>query len=199
MIQENMFAFGLEPSTPSKKPPGLMTEKLVRFAERKLKSSNHLPLYQYGDANNNNNMNNQARILNLNLEFSYDMNYGGAIDVGGAINAYSFVSCVDDNSEYGSSSGLASEVIGGSSGDQQHQEEKKSYEVEKLLEELIAYEKKMRNEKGFSLEKKGLSIREASLVRRIRRKRKVEAAMNENEEDLIGKKNWWMMMRKGKK
>ncbi|QHO17280.1 hypothetical protein S83_033300 [Arachis hypogaea] len=54
-------------------------------------------------------MNNQARILNLNLEFGYDLNYGGAISVGGAINADPIVSCVDDNSEYGSGSGLASE------------------------------------------------------------------------------------------
>ncbi|QHO23355.1 Ethylene-responsive element binding factor [Arachis hypogaea] len=82
-------------------------------------------------------MNNQVRILNL-----YDLNYGGAIGVGGAINADPFVSCVDDNSEYGFGSGLVSEVAGGSSGDQQHQEEKKSYEVEKLLEELMTYEKK---------------------------------------------------------
>ncbi|QHO00544.1 Ethylene-responsive element binding factor [Arachis hypogaea] len=82
-------------------------------------------------------MNNQERILNL-----YDLNYGGVIGAGGAINADPFVSCVDDNSEYGSGSDLASEVAGGSSGDQQHQEENKSYEVEKLLEELMAYEKK---------------------------------------------------------
>lgn len=106
------------------------------------RSSNHPPLYQYGDANNNsnNNMNNQARTLNLNLEFGYDLNHGGAVGVGDAINADPFVSCVDQNSEYGSGSGSASEVAGGSSGDQQHQEEKKSYEVEKLSEELMAYE-----------------------------------------------------------
>ncbi|QHO56936.1 Ethylene-responsive element binding factor [Arachis hypogaea] len=83
------------------------------------RSSNHLPLYQYCDANNNN-MNNQTRTLNLNLEFGYDLNHGGVIGVGGAINANPFVSCVDDNSEYGSGSSLVLEVAGGSSGDQQH-------------------------------------------------------------------------------
>ncbi|QHN97263.1 Ethylene-responsive element binding factor [Arachis hypogaea] len=87
-------------------------------------------------------MNNQARTLNLNLEFGYDLNHGGAIGIGGAINAKPFVSCVDDNSEYESGFSLASEVVGGSSGDQQHQEEKKSYEVEKLLEELRHMRKK---------------------------------------------------------
>ncbi|XLR45957.1 hypothetical protein HN51_030052 [Arachis hypogaea] len=46
-------------------------------------------------------MNNQARTLNLNLEFGYDLNHGGAIGVGGAINANLFVSCVDDNFEFG--------------------------------------------------------------------------------------------------
>ncbi|KAL4380500.1 hypothetical protein AHAS_Ahas04G0039700 [Arachis hypogaea] len=143
-IQGKAFAFGLEPSTPPKKPPRPMIEKLVRFAERKLKSSNHPPLYQYGDANNknNNNMNNQVRILNLNLEFGYDSNYGGDIGVGGAINADPFVSCIDDNSEYGFGFDLISEVANGSSGDHQHQKKKKSYEVEKLLDELMAYEKK---------------------------------------------------------
>lgn len=50
-------------------------------------------------------MNNQARTLNLNLEFGYDLNHGGAIDVGGAISADPFVSCVDDNSENGFGSG----------------------------------------------------------------------------------------------
>ncbi|MED6135374.1 hypothetical protein PIB30_045881 [Stylosanthes scabra] len=102
-------------------------------------NNNHLPLYhheqqqQYGGANtNNNNLNNTARTLNLNLEFGYDLNHGGA----------PFVSCVDENSEYGSGSGSgsASEVAVGSSGGDQHQEEKKSYEVEKLSEELMAYE-----------------------------------------------------------
>lgn len=53
--------------------------------------------------------------------------------------------------------------------------------------------------KGFCLEKKGLNFREVSLVRRVRRRRKVEAATNENEEDLISKENWWMIMRKGKR
>ncbi|KAL4306940.1 hypothetical protein AHAS_Ahas16G0228500 [Arachis hypogaea] len=99
-IQEKVFAFGLERSTPPKKPPEPMTENVVRFTERKL--NNHPPLYQYGDANNNNNMNNQARTLNLNLEFGYDLNHGGAIGVGDAINANPFVSCVDENFEYGS-------------------------------------------------------------------------------------------------
>ncbi|XLR27964.1 hypothetical protein HN51_041276 [Arachis hypogaea] len=44
----------------------------------------------------------KARTLNLNLEFGYDLNHGGAIGVGDAINANPFVSCVDENFEYGS-------------------------------------------------------------------------------------------------
>ncbi|KAL4293226.1 hypothetical protein AHAS_Ahas18G0106900 [Arachis hypogaea] len=122
-IQEKVFAFGLKPSTPPKKPPGPMTEiegrkicgKKVKLNfpnkddKHSIQQSHNIipnlpPLYQYGDANNNNNnnMNNQERTLNLNLEFGYDLNHVGAIGVGGAINADPFVSCVDENFEYGS-------------------------------------------------------------------------------------------------
>ena len=118
------------------------------------------PLYQqqYGACNNLN-------PKSLDLEFGYDLNQLGAMNPVGAINADPFVSCLDESSEYGSGTGSGSgsgsegayligssthygeKVNNGEEGKREAetpQEGKNGYEVDKLSEELMAYENYMR-------------------------------------------------------